>query len=40
MEKSKKKKIIWIDKNIDNEENTHTYNEFVYSLAEFDIIKC
>ena len=40
MEKSKKKKIIWIDKNIDNEENTHTYNEFVYSLPEFDIIKC
>ena len=40
MEKPNKKKIIWIDQNIDNEENSYTYEEFTNSLPEFDIIKC
>ena len=40
MEEIKKKKIIWIDQNIDNEGNKYTYEEFTTSLPEFDIIKC
>ena len=39
MENIKKKKIIWIDENIDNEENSYTYQEFTVSLPEYDIIK-
>jgi len=40
MENPKKKKVIWIDHNIDNDENKYTYEEFTNSLPEFDIIKC
>ena len=40
MENPKKKKVIWIDQNIDNDENKYTYEEFTNSLPEFDIIKC
>ena len=40
MENPKKKKVIWIDENIDNDENKYTYEEFTNSLPEFDIIKC
>ena len=39
MENLKKRKIIWIDQNIENEGNSYTYKEFTYSLPEFDIIK-
>ncbi len=40
MEAPKKKKVLWIDQNIDNAENQYTYEEFTNSLPEFDIIKC
>ena len=40
MENPKKKKVIWIDQKIDNDENKYTYEEFTNSLPEFDIIKC
>ena len=40
MEDLKKKKVLWIDQNIDSEENKYTYEEFTNSLPDFDIIKC
>ena len=40
MDHIKKKKVLWIDQNIGNEENAYTYQEFTNSLTEFDIIKC
>ena len=40
MENIEKKKIIWLDKNIENEGNKHTYEEFTNSLPDYDIIKC
>ena len=40
MEKVNKKKIIWIDQKIDNQENTYTYEELTNNLPEYDIIKC
>ena len=40
MEKVKKKKIIWIDRKVDYQENTYTYEELMYNLPEYDIIKC
>ena len=39
MENSKKKKVIWINQNIDEEENIYTYLEFTQSLPDYDIIK-
>ena len=35
----KKKKVIWIDQFIENEENKQTYQELTISLPEYDIIK-
>ena len=40
MENPKKKKVIWIDNDIDSTENKYTYEEFTNSLPEYDIIKC
>ena len=39
MEILKKKKVIWIDQNIENKENKYTYQELTSSLPEYDIIK-
>ena len=40
IENLEKKKVIWLDQNIDNDENKYTYVEFTKSLPEYDIIKC
>ena len=40
MENLEKSKVLWIDHNIDNDENKYTYDEFANSLPEFEIIKC
>ena len=40
MQNIKKKKVLWLDQNVDNEENIYTYQEFTSSLPEYDIIKC
>ena len=34
-----KKKILWIDQNVENKENTHTYKELTENLPDYDIIK-
>ncbi len=40
IEKVKKKKKIWMDRKVDNQENIYTYEELMYNLPEYDIIKC
>ncbi len=40
IEKEKKKKKIWMDRKVDNQENIYTYEELMYNLPEYDIIKC